>query len=337
MAAKRSKTAPRTDRRSLHHSAVGRHITTKVPKISGDMRVIEAFHYLQKRADRFDSITYLYIVDDNLVLKGVVSIGQLLQAAPDTEIKSIMQRSVVSVRPEVDREIAAQVALQHQLKALPVTEASGELIGILQNDELLSILHHEHREDLLRFSGIIPSAAVSTSVEETAFTHSVLSRTPWILAGLGGGLVLASVMGMFESSLAKDVLLVGFLPLIVYIANAVGVQSQTLYIRDLVINKTIRTAHFLLRQLLETLIIGIISWIGVLLLSLLVWGNLTLGVVVGLSMLSAMLMATTQSILIPWLLARLHQDPAVGSGPFATILQDMTSVLIYLSIIHFLM
>lgn len=337
MASTTRRTPTLTDRRHLHHSAVGRHITTKIPKLHLEDRVIDAFHFLQKRAAKLDSLTYLYIIDAENRLKGVISISELLQAAPDQELQQIMQKQLVTVGPELDKELAAQVALQHQLKALPVVEKSGQLLGILQNDELLAILHQEHREDLLRFSGIIPSAAVSASVEQTNVLHSIGSRLPWILIGLVGGVVIAQVIGVFEEVLQKEALLITFIPLIVYIANAVGVQSQMLYIRDTVISERVHIWAFLRRQLLEVTSIGLISWVLLIGASTLLWGRPYLGVIVGLAMVAAIIVATIQSVLIPRILMALKQDPAIGSGPLATILQDMTSVLIYLAIVHALL
>ncbi len=147
-----------------------------------------------------------------------------------------------------------------------------------------------------------------------------------------GGLFTAKVIGLYDHILEEEVIFASFIPLVAYVANAVGNQTQTLYIRDLATKPDIKLALYSVKQIVTTFLIGLTSWAAIILITTLFWGSLILGVIVGLAVFIAILVATIFSLIIPTMFERLNIDPATGSGPFTTVIQDLLSVLVYLTI-----
>lgn len=277
------------------------------------------------------SINYIYVVNAAGRLVGTVSIKELMQADKRKPIDSIMSKALISVRPSAWAERAAMLALKHSIKSVPVVTKQGELLGIIGSDDILKVAYAELSKDLLQLSGL------STHIHQFDANQSLFlrlkQRIPWILVGLIGGAGLAQIMSYFEHVLVSDVMFVPFIPLVVYIANAVGVQSQTLFIRAYSQDSSFKSGLFLFKQLLEAVGIGLFTLLGIMLLTSLIWQSTELGVIVGIAMGFAVIVATLLAIGIPLILIRFKQDPAIGSGPFATLLQDSASVLLYLTVI----
>jgi magnesium transporter len=279
------------------------------------------------------SINYIYVVNSNQQLEGVVSIRELFLASPEQTISRIMQRQLITVRPTTSPTRAAYLALKHNIKSIPVVDKNNVLQKVFESDEILRLLYQDFRQDLLRLSGIIPSTSTSQAVRQTNFWQSLRGRLPWIIFGLIGGAFIAQFLQAFEEVLLTDIMFVPFIPLIVYIANAVGIQTQTLYIRDEAQEPSIKTYPFLLRQLAEGVGIGLFTWLSLAIITFISWGSARLGLIIGLAMNISILVSIVQAVGIPYALIKLKKDPAIGSGPFATLLQDFTSVAIYILVV----
>lgn len=283
---------------------------------------------------------YVYVIDAAGVLLGVISFKDLLQANENTIVGNIMQPKFSSSKLGNSIEYASNKAIKHGVTSLPVIHDNQRLIGVLDIQTILKTVHRELHTDLLRLSGINPKVHTHEhghflSSAETNILKSLTARTPWIIAGLFGGVVIAQVMYYFENILLTNVIYISFIPLLVYIANAVAVQAQTLYIREESHSNNLNTFRFLIRQLLESSILGTATFLAMVFISGILWSNWTAGMVVGVAMLLSIVLATAQAILTPYVLLKSNQDPAVGSGPFATLLQDFSSIMIYLLVIYF--
>lgn len=310
-------------------------LTQQVPVVDRQQTVAQVRRHLTKD-DQIVTFNYVYVVDAGQRLIGVVSIKELLQASPDMLLSKLMIKEVVTARPTTSPERAAYLALKHNIKAIPVVDKNGVFQGVLSSDDILAVLYHEFRQDLLRLGGIVPSHSSLKSVADTSIQHSLRSKLPWIVVGLLGGALIAQFMTAFEEILITDIMFVPFIPLVVYIANAVGVQSQTLFIRDQSQDPNVNAGRFLSRQMVEGVGIGLFTWLSLTLLTLVLWQSASMGFIVGLAMVFSILVAIFQAVTIPYLLIKFKQDPAIGSGPFATIMQDFTSVAIYIGVIAWL-
>ena len=312
---------------TLGTDTAGKHATIKVPLASAKMTMKEIQDILFKHAKEFESINYIYIVSDKGRLHGVLSIKDIFRNSPETQIRSVMKTDLIKIHPHTDQEKAAHLALTSGIKAVPLVDEGGHFLGVVSNDKIQSILESETKEDFLRFAGIVGKHTINT--QDISAVKLFSRRIPWILIGLLGGLLTAKVIGSFEHILAKNILLAGFIPLIAYIANAVGVQTQTVYIRDLVTQQKFSTLNYLMKQIITSILIGTTCWLFIFVLAFLIWHNPFFGLVIGLAVLCAILVATFFALLIPYILKILGTDPAIGSGPFSTIIQDLLSIIIY--------
>jgi magnesium transporter len=169
-------------------------------------------------------------------------------------------------------------------------------------------------------------------LDDFGVAHAYAARIPWILIGLFGGLITAKIIGSFEQILSQNIILASFIPLVAYIANAVGTQTQTLYIRDLATRPKFSFLAYSTKQAIISVLIGLSVWITLVFITTLTWGMSSLGMIVGFSLFLAILVASFFALVIPRVLDQFNIDPANGSGPFATIIQDLLSVVIYLSV-----
>lgn len=317
----------------MKHSKIavsaGQLATELVPTIVSNQTVGSALQYLSKQKN-IETYNYVYVINQNRHLVGVVSLKELYKADNILLINKIMNRKLITARPTTKAEKVAYLALKHNIKSVPIVDKNSVFQGVIASDTILETLYQNMQSDLLHISGIIPNKSTLTSFSPITIWQSLKSRLPWIGIGLLGGTVIAQFMNHFENALVAEVLFVPFIPMVVYIANAVGVQSQTLYIREETINQSINTWQFLKRQLIEGIAIGLLTWLSMILLTTVLWSKVQLGAIVGFAMLLSLIVSTIQAVLIPYFLIKLKCDPAIGSGPFATILQDFTSVAIFI-------
>lgn len=311
---------------------VDQHLLTAVPTVEPTSRVREVIGHLTDKKHGFASIGYVYVVEEKKLV-GVLSIKELLQAHADQKISELMARQLITVHPQATLERAAITAIQHGIKAVPVVDHGGVFVGVVGTDTILHTLHREHVEDLLKMGGIQISAQKHILEMLTDRVGQLLRiRTPWLLLGLLGGSFATVVTGFFEQAIAAEVALAFFIPVIVYMSDAVGTQTQTLFIRALALRK-ISLSRYLLKELAVDIALGIMlgglitgfSWF---------WskGGSVVAIIVGLSMAINVVIAGAVAILISWILFRCKKDPAIGAGPFATVVQDILSLVVYFAV-----
>ncbi len=278
------------------------------------------------RGRRFDSASVLAVCRDT-TLVGLVTIERLLAAAPDTPMGEIMDAQPPVVHPHVDQEKAAWQAVQHREPGLAVVAPDGRFRGLISAQRLLGVLIEEHDEDLARLGGFLSTSASARSASTERVARRLWHRLPWLLVGLAGALLAAGVVGSFEELLARQVLVALFVPGVVYIANAVGTQTVALVVRGLSVG--IGIGRVALREIVTGVLLGALLAAIAFPLILLVWGDSQVALAVSAALLVASSIATTIAMALPWLLHRLGRDPAFGSGPLATVIQDLLSVYVY--------
>jgi magnesium transporter len=302
-------------------------MTPAVPKVGSRETVAAALSVLHDR--RFDEASHLYLVDDGDRLIGQVPIEALLAARPADPLATLQGDPPVEVRPQDRAETVALLAVERHEADVAVLDAQRRLLGAIPIGRLLALLHDEHVDDLLRLAGVGPSHPDPTTGNGTLAAFR--ARIPWLMMGLAGGMLAGSVAGLFESSLQQEITLAFFLPLVVYMADAVGTQTETVLVRSLAYGRVALTG-----QLLREAALGLLIGLSVGLLAgaaLLLWNRpIPVIIVITLTLAVTSLVATFVASLLPWALTRLGADPALASGPIATVLQDILSVAIYLSI-----
>jgi magnesium transporter len=230
----------------------------------------------------------------------------------------------------VDQEVAAWHAVRNEESALSVMDREGRFVGVIPPHRLLAVLLSEHEEDLSRLGGFTKSTAAARTTSEEPVERRFRHRVPWLLVGLVGALLAADCVGWFESQLQQNVMLAFFIPGIVYLADAVGTQTETVVVRGLSVG--VGMSRMVGRELLAGLAIGLalaavagpLVWWR--------WGEADVALCVAVSVFAACSTATVAAMALPWLLDTLALDPAFGSGPLATVIQDLLSILTYLAI-----
>lgn len=302
------------------------HVRTLVPVVSPKTHARDLRQSLEGK--QFDSATHIGVCD-NGKLVGVLRIEDLLGAQPDAKVSDIMDGDPPAVAPGVDQEKAAWKAVQHGESALAVVDDAGRFVGFIPPDRLLAVLLHEHEEDMARMSGFLRDTSMARSSSEEPISRRLWHRLPWLLLGLAGALLAADIVGFFETQIRANVMIAFFIPGIVYLADAVGTQTEALVIRGLSVGVPI--GNVLRREILTGLAIGLALAIAFYPVGLWRWdGGIVLAV--SLAIFAACATASAVAMALPWLLHRLSIDPAYGSGPLATVIQDLLSIIIYLAI-----
>lgn len=279
-----------------------------------------------------DTYDYIYVLDSNGMLVGVVSLSNLFRAPDDKPLQDLMDTDLVFVKPETDQEQVALLALRHGFKSIPVVE-DGRLKGAVPAHEILRIFHDEHVEDLLKEAGVV-HRSLGKNIN---ILRQIKARLPWLLYGVLGGMLAAVIVTYFESALEEQILLAAFIPVIVYLADAVGNQVQTIYVRAYAFGLSRRLSMSLSREMAITASLALfISTV----MAAIIWlwfGQVALVVIVACAAALSIMFAGIVALVMPWLFIKLGYDPAVSSGPLSTILLDISSIVIYFYIAEYLL
>ncbi len=322
-------TSPAFDVEALpsHPDTAGEHLILRVLHASpGDS--VAAMRQRLAAGVQVDSAEAVYLLDAKRRLIGLVPMSRLLRADADQRLGDLATAPVPAVRFGTDQEHVASLAIQHGLTSVPVLDRRGHFAGVVPPLALIEVLRREHVEDLHRLAGIRLEDSRAREAIEAPPTRRARDRLPWLLVGLLGSVLATFVVAGFEAALQTRVAIAFFVPGIVYLADAVGTQSEAIAVRGLSLSR-LPLARLLAGELRTGLLIGIT--LAVLVLGPIWWwfGDPDLAIAVAIALLAASTCATTIGFALPWLLARSGRDPAFGSGPIATIFQDLLSLLIY--------
>lgn len=309
----------------LEFETAAEHHTRTVPIASPDDRV--GLVCARLRGRRFDSVAEIVVLGDHDRLQGLVNIEDLLAAEDGTLLKDIMDPTPPVVLPGVDQEVAAWEAIRHKETSLAVVDGEHRFQGLIVPRRIFEVLLWEHDEDTARLGGVLASSSEAYAASGEPVPRRLLHRLPWLLLGLLGALLSADLVGIFEAKLEANVILAFFVPGIVYLADAVGTQTETLAIRGLSVG--VRIERVFIAELVTGLLIGIVLAGLAFPFVVLRWGRTDVGIAVSLALFAACSIASTIAMALPWLLRRFGQDPAFAAGPLATVIQDLLSVLIY--------
>lgn len=333
MPASASSRAARADvpRAARPADATAAHLLVSVPVVS-----IDADAHAAHACALASPETRVYVVESSGVLAGVLRVSALL-ALRDTEaIAPHLEPAPISVREETDQEHVALVAVRNSLSAVPVCAADRRFVGVVPAATLLRVLHDEHVEDFDRFSGVLRQAEHVVRALDDPPSRRVVERLPWLLVGLVGSALATLVVAHFEAALERRLAVAFFIPGIVYLADAIGTQTEAIAVRGLshhhleiarVFLGELRTG-FLLGLALAAPVLPLIGWI---------FHDFALAAAVALAILVAGTIATVVGFMFPLLLARRDKDPALGSGPLATVVQDVLSLVAYFIAVQLLL
>ncbi|HRN96216.1 MAG TPA: magnesium transporter [Candidatus Levybacteria bacterium] len=309
-------------------------IDPNVPQVHKHTPIKKIKELLLSESKTFSSVNYIYVTTESQKLIGVLSIQEALSLPNSHTVDTAMKTDVITAPPHARKERVAHLALKHTLKAIPIVDKDNIFLGIISSDDILKITNDEITEDLLLQEGINSREYAAISTLENPPLALLKKRLPWLIVGLGGGLLAAEIIGVFENLLENNLLLISFLPLMVYMSDAVGSQSQTIFIRHLAINGNSRFFTYFFKESYVGLLISLcLSVVLGCIVSVL--HNVLLGGIVASALLLTIIVSVAIAILVPRALVQLGKDPAIASGPFATVLRDIISIVIYFMVSSF--
>ncbi|WP_280474818.1 magnesium transporter [Nocardia farcinica] len=281
------------------------------------------------RGKRFDSAAVVAVCTGSR-LDGLVTIERLLAVAGSAPVATVMDADPPVVGGHQDQERAIWKALHHSEPGLAVIDASGAFLGLIPPHRLLALLLEEHDEDVARLSGYLKSAAGARSASTESVPRRLWHRLPWLMVGLIGAMAAAGLVDAFQTQLERQVLVAFFIPGIVYLADAVGTQTEAVVIRGLSVG--VGLERIVRREIVTGLLIGALIAAVTYPLTLLLWHESAVSAAVSLSLFAACSVAAAVAMVLPWMFSKLGVDPAFGSGPLATVIQDLLSILVYLAV-----
>jgi magnesium transporter len=306
-------------------------MTSRFIALRDDMTVEQVRELLRARAqeERTEDIAYLYVTNAEGRLVGIVSLRDLVFRRAERRINEIMNREVKFLRATDEQEEVARQFEHYHYLGLPVLDAQGRLVGVVEANEALDIARKEATEDMQLMVGL--------SGEERALTPwqtAVGRRLPWLYINLGTAFIAASVVGLFESTIAKWTALAVFLPVIAGQGGNAGMQTLTVIVRDLALGEI--SPGDGRRALFKELMLGLVNGIAVgVVVGLVGWwrkGSLSLGLVAFAAMVLNQLAAAFAGVAIPFGLKAVRVDPALASSIFVTTVTDVAGFFFFLGL-----
>jgi magnesium transporter len=294
-----------------------------------EVTAAEAIAHLRVISPESETVYYLFVVDEEMQLVGVVSLRQIVVSPPSTLIKDIMDPDVIHVRADADQEEAARLMSRYDLLALPVVDDAGCLLGVITHDDLVEVLEEEATEDIYRLGGVLEERPSDVPVPAALRT-----RLPWLVLNLVTALTSAAILSLFEDTIARVAALAAFFPIVAGVSGSAGTQTLTVTVRGLALGEL--SPRDGLRALGREVLVGLANGFAVgclIAVIALAWkGTATLGLVVGLATLLNMIGAGIAGALVPVTMQLLRIDPALGSPILVTTITDTSGYFIYLGL-----
>jgi magnesium transporter len=309
--------------------AAGGVMTSEFTALRGRMTADEALQYLREHPPG-RQIFYIYVTGEENELLGTVSIDRLITEGPHRKLGDMAVPSFISVTPDTDREEAAMLMTQYNIVALPVVDERKRLLGVITIDDAMDVLQDEATEDIYKLAGTSDDELLSRSAFKVAQI-----RLPWLFICLAGSLFSGFVIHLFSGTISQAIAIASFIPAIMAMGGNTGLQSSTATVRGIATGyiSLSRVAGVIFKEIRTALLMGISCGV-VMACAAFLWkgGQTILGLVVGLSIFLAVSLSATMGVLIPIIFKRMNVDPAVASGPLITMINDITGLLVYLTL-----
>ncbi len=305
-------------------------MTTHLLTLAPEITTAEAIEYLRQTTLGSDTPYYLYVVEKNFKLLGVVGLRDLVIADPKRRIREIMDPDVISAKTDLDQEDVARLMIRYDLAAMPVVDDAGSLRGVITYDDLVDVIEDEATEDIYRLANV-PDSDLSF---DSPIGLSVRRRLPWLLLSGITALFASWVISQFESLIAQVALLAAFLSVVAGLGGNTATQTLAIIVRAIALDEIEpRDAWRTLTKeavvgLFQGLFIGAAAAVGVYLWT----GNEVLGLVLGLALVGNMILATVIGTLVPLILRRLGADPALASTVLVTAVTDSVGFALFLGL-----
>lgn len=303
-------------------------MTTEFISIRAKNTVRQTLEYLQRNTDG-ETAYYLYVTDRQNVLKGVVSLRDIVSSTFDTNMLEITNPNVISVRYDEDQEAVWKQFEKYGFVMMPVVDEENHMLGIITVDDIMDVIQEETTEDINRLGQVGKEERIDSQLFE-----SLKSRLPWLVINLFTAVMAAAVISLFEGTISQVVSLATIMPIVTGMGGNAGTQSLTIVVRGLSLGElTKENAVSILAKeigvgLFSGIVIGVLIAIGAMLFE----RNPMFGLVTGVAMFLNMILANIAGYFIPVLLEKCHVDPALASGVFVTTVTDVLGFLFFLGL-----
>jgi magnesium transporter len=315
-------------------------MTPSYARLRADVSVDEAIAYLRRQGrEKLESVHYVYVLDADQKLVGIVSLRDLFTAPPERTVREIMSTELVTAREDTDQEALGRLFAQHDLHAIPVLDAEGRMKGIVTVDDIVDVLQEEATEDIQKIGG---TEALDAPYLQVGILQMVQKRVVWLAALFLSEMLTTTAMSRFENEISRAVVLALFIPLIISSGGNSGSQATTLVIRAMALGEvTLRdwwrvVNRELASGVLMGAVLGMIGFGRVVLWHFLFksYGEhyIVIALTIGASVIGVVTWGTLSGSMLPFGLRRIGLDPASASAPFVATLVDVTGIVIYFTI-----
>lgn len=316
-----------TDLLSYDTNTAGGLMAKELIKVNENWSTVECLAEMRKQAKRIKKVHTIYIIDNNNILLGLLSLRNLLVSEKSTPIKSIIKKDIISVKSYEKKEVVANIMNKYDLVVLPVVDKNNKLLGRITIDDVIDYVKEDAEKDYQMASGISEDIESNDNIFELT-----RARLPWLIIGMVGGILGAKIIGVFD--LENNFELAFFIPLIAAMGGNVGVQSAAIVVQGLANNnlQSNNISNKLIREFGVGLLNGIICSIIILFVTIILGFSFALSITVSISLLSVIIFAAIFGTFIPLILNKYNIDPALATGPFITTVNDILGLIIYFSI-----
>lgn len=303
---------------------------TEMVIVNENWSMPECMKEMRRQAEDMDEIYYVYVVDDDNKLRGVFPLKKMITHPSASKIKHVMKKDPVSVRTDDTIETVAQTIEKYDLVALPVVDSIGRLVGRITVDDVMDEVREQAERDYQLASGLSQDVETDDSV-----FRQTTARLPWLLIGMIGGIGNSMILGNFDSTFAAHPEMALYIPLIGGTGGNVGTQSSALVVQGLA-NSSL-DAHNTWKQIVKESVVAVIN---ATIISMLVYiynfirfgATATVSYSVSVSLFAVVMFASIFGTLVPMTLEKLKIDPAIATGPFISITNDIIGMMLYMGI-----
>ncbi len=301
-------------------------------KINVSASVTECVDEIRRQAEEVENVHAVYVVDDENILLGRVSLKKIILAKRGSKIADIYSDEVLSIKSSAHGEEVVELMQKYDLEALPVVNIQNRLLGRITIDDVVDFITEQAQEDISAMAGITEQVE-----EDSTIWELVRSRLPWLLVGMAGSFLAAKIIGLFDGQVSRIPALAAFIPLIGSTGGNVGIQSSALIVQSLADKSGIdlelwqRLKKVILVAMLNGAIAALFAFLG----CYLIQNDSHLALVMAVSIFSIVLLASLMGTITPLVLNHFDINPAIASGPFITTTNDLLGYGVYFMIVYY--
>lgn len=307
---------------------------TEMVAVVENATIREAIEEIRAQREEVEHVHYVFVVDDEKKLKGILDLRDLLLGDPERRVGEIMETDLIRATVEMDQEEVAALFMKYNLISLPVVDDRGRLVGRIWFDDVMDAYEDEVDEDFLLMAG-----AGEEELEEQSVLGSVQARLPWLTITWVGGIATAIIMGYFTRTMENLIVLAAFIPIVMAMGGNVGNQSATIMVRGIATGRIDyrKISRFFIGQVLVGLILGLIIGAATAMFVQFQHSALSLSMVIGIAMIAVMSFAAFAGAMLPAFFKRIGIDPAIATAPIIATTCDIMGIIIYFSLATVLM